>query len=68
MREMRDTYELLLGNSEGKKRLGRPRSIWEANIKMDLNDVVRCVNWFIWLRIGTDGKLFGSVKSRDFFY
>jgi len=29
-------YGVLVGKSEGKRSLGRPRSRWEDNIKMDL--------------------------------
>jgi len=32
-------YSVLVGKSEGKKPLGRPRSRWEDNIKMDLQAV-----------------------------
>jgi hypothetical protein len=30
---------LMVGNSEGKRPLGRPRRRWVANIKMDLRDI-----------------------------
>jgi hypothetical protein len=33
---MRNAYNVLVGKSEGKRSLGRPRSIWEDNIRMDL--------------------------------
>jgi hypothetical protein len=39
MGEMRTAYKLLVGNSEGKRPLKRPRRIWEDNIKMDLSDM-----------------------------
>jgi len=29
-------YRVLVGKPEGKRLLGRPRRIWEDNIKMDL--------------------------------
>jgi hypothetical protein len=31
--------EVLVGKSEGKRPLGRPRRRWEDNIKMDLQEV-----------------------------
>ena len=35
-----------LGKPEGKRPLGRPRHRWEANIKMDLQEVGRgCGDW-----------------------
>jgi hypothetical protein len=41
MGERRGVYRVLVGKSEGKKPLGRPRLRWEDNIKMDLQ-VVGC--------------------------
>ena len=32
-------YRVLVGKSEGWRPLGRPKSRWEDNIKMDLTDV-----------------------------
>ena len=32
-------YMILVGGPEGKRPLGRPRSRWEDNIKMDLQEV-----------------------------
>jgi hypothetical protein len=37
--ERRDVYRFLVGKSEGKRPLERPRSRWEDNIKMDLQEV-----------------------------
>jgi len=37
--EMRDVYRVLVGKSEGKRPLGRPRHRWEDNIKMDLQEM-----------------------------
>ena len=35
----RGVHRVLVGKSEGKKQLGRPRCRWEDNIKMDLQEV-----------------------------
>jgi len=35
MGDRRDAYRVLVGKTEEKKSLGRPRSRWENNIKMD---------------------------------
>ena len=44
--EGRGVYKVLVGKSEGKRRLGRPRRRWENNIKMDLEEVGRgCGDW-----------------------
>jgi len=37
--ESRDVYKVLVGKSEGKSPLGRPRLRWEDNIKMNLQEV-----------------------------
>jgi len=34
--ERRDVYRVLVGKPEGKRPIGRPKSRWEDNIKMDL--------------------------------
>jgi len=39
-------YRVLVGKSEGKRPLGRPRPRWEDNIKMDLQEVgFRGMDW-----------------------
>jgi hypothetical protein len=46
MWEGRSVHSALVGKSEGKRQLGRPRSRWEDNIKMDLQEVGRgCGDW-----------------------
>jgi hypothetical protein len=39
MGEKRNAYRLLVGKSEGKGPLGRPRCRWVDNIRMDLGEV-----------------------------
>jgi hypothetical protein len=39
MRERRGVNKDLVGKSEGKRPLGRPRHRWEDNIKADLQEV-----------------------------
>jgi hypothetical protein len=39
MGEKRNVYRLLVGKPEGKRPLGRPRSRWTDNIKMDLLEI-----------------------------
>jgi len=39
MGERRGVDRILVGKSEGKRPLGRPRHRWEDNIKMDLQEV-----------------------------
>jgi hypothetical protein len=48
-----------VGKPEGKRTLGRLRRRWVDNIKMDLGEIGwgRGMTGFVWLRIGTSGKL-----------
>jgi hypothetical protein len=56
MGEGKGTFRVLVGKSEGRRSLERPRHRWDDNIKMDLKEGGWEV-WtgFIWLRIGTSG-------------
>ena len=61
MEGSRNAYRVLVGRPERKRPLGRPRRIWEDNIKMDLK-VVGCDvrNWMNLAqdrKIGTNGEL-----------
>jgi len=38
MGDMRNTYKILVGKRDGKRPLGRPRRIWEDNIRMNLKE------------------------------
>jgi hypothetical protein len=52
--EKRNAYRLLMGKSEGKTPLGRPRRRWVDNIRMDLEEV----GW-------GDVDWIGLAKDRD---
>jgi hypothetical protein len=41
MDEGRGVHKVLVGKPEGKRPLGRPRRMWENNIKMDFQEVGR---------------------------
>jgi hypothetical protein len=58
MGEERKVYKVLVGKSEGKRPLGRPRRRWEDGIRMYLSEIGLGV-WigFDWLRTGTGGGL-----------
>jgi hypothetical protein len=58
MGERRVLHSALMGKSERKRPLGRPKPRWENNIKMDFRKWNRG-SWtgLIWFRIGTGGRL-----------
>ena len=44
--EGKGVYRVLMGKTEGKRPLGRPRRRWEVNIKMGLQEVGGgCEDW-----------------------
>jgi hypothetical protein len=52
MGEGRSVYRVLVGGSEGKRPLGRPRLRWEDNIKMDLGETG--IDGANWIRLARD--------------
>ena len=54
MGESKGVYRVLVGKSEGKRPLGRPRLRWEDNIKMDLQEV-GC-GGMDWISLAQDGN------------
>jgi hypothetical protein len=52
MGEKRNAYMLLMGNTERKRPLGRPRRRWVDNIRMDVEEV----GWgdVDWIRLAQD--------------
>jgi hypothetical protein len=38
MEQMRNAYQILVGNPEGKRVLGRPGRIWEDTVKLNLKE------------------------------
>jgi hypothetical protein len=58
MGEGRGVYRVLVGRSEGKRPLGRPRHRREDNIKMDLREIgIDEANWIHLTQIGSSGGL-----------
>ena len=46
MEEGRSDFKILTGKPTGKIPLGRPRRIWEDNIRMDLEEIgISADNW-----------------------
>ena len=55
MKEGRSTFKMLTCTPPGKRLLGRPRSRWEGNIRMDLKNLgINSRNWV------------DSVQNRDY--
>jgi hypothetical protein len=52
MGEGRGAYRVLIGRSEGKRPLGRPRRRWKDNIKMDLGKIG--IDGANWIRLAQD--------------
>jgi hypothetical protein len=50
--EGRGVYKVLVGRTEGKRPLGKPRRRWENNIKMDLRQIE--INGAKWIRLAQD--------------
>ncbi|KAJ4431782.1 hypothetical protein ANN_20387 [Periplaneta americana] len=59
MGESRNAYRVLVGRPEGIRPLGRPRSTWEDNIKMDLREILEKK----WEYKGTVHQLFIDFKK-----
>jgi hypothetical protein len=51
-REWRGVYRVLVGRTEGKRPLGRPRRRWKYNIKMDVREIG--IDGANWIRLAQD--------------
>jgi hypothetical protein len=61
MGEERKAYKVLVGKSEGKRPLGRPRRRWEDGIRMDLREIgLGCVDG---IRLAQDRDRWRAVMS-----
>jgi hypothetical protein len=54
--DRRNSYGILVGKLEERRRLVRPRRRWGNNIKMDLREIMVWIG-LIWLRIRSSGWL-----------
>jgi hypothetical protein len=61
MGEGRNVYRILVGKSEGKRLLERPRRRWEDGIKMDLRET----GWGIveWIHLAQDWDRWRAVVN-----
>jgi hypothetical protein len=60
-RERRGVYRVFVGKPEGKKPLGRSRSGWEDNIKMDLREV-GC-GGMDWIKLAQDKNRYWALVN-----
>jgi hypothetical protein len=61
MGEERKVYKVLVGKSEGKRPLGRPRRRWEDGMRMDLREIgLGAVDW---IRLAQDRYQWRAVVS-----
>ena len=68
-------HRVLVGKTEGKRRLERPRRRWEVNIKMDLQEVGgSCGDWMElaqdrdrWLKLVNTVRNFRVPKNAWYF-
>jgi hypothetical protein len=58
---MRSAYNILVGKPEGRRPLGRPRSRWEDNIKMDLREIG--FGDVDWIHLGQDRDRWRAVVN-----
>jgi hypothetical protein len=59
MGEVRGAYSILVGRPEGRRPLGRPRSRWEDNIKMDFREIG--FGDVDWINLAQDGDRCGLL-------
>jgi hypothetical protein len=61
MAEKRDACRLMVGNTERKRPLGRPRFRWVDNIRMDLGEV----GWgdAVWIRLAQDKNRWTALMN-----
>jgi hypothetical protein len=59
--EKMNVYRILVRKSEGRRLLGRPRLMWEHNIKMDLREL----GWggMDWINLALDNDQWWALVS-----
>jgi hypothetical protein len=65
MEEKINAYRVLVGKSEGKRQLGRPRRRWVDNIKMDLREMRwSCMDWIDLVQDGDQWRALVSTVMK----
>jgi hypothetical protein len=61
MGEERKLYKVLVGEPKGKRPLGRPRHMWEDEIRMDLREIG--LGGVDWIRLAQNRDQWRAVVS-----
>jgi hypothetical protein len=61
MGEERKVYKVLVGKTEGKRPLGRPRRRWKDGIRMDLREIG--LGGVDWVRLAQDTDRWRAVMN-----
>jgi hypothetical protein len=61
MGEERKVYKVLVGKSEGRRPLGRPRHRWEDGVRMELREIG--LGSEDWIRLAQDRDWWRAVVS-----
>jgi hypothetical protein len=59
--EVRSAYNILVGRSEWRRPLGRPRHTWEDNIKMDLRETG--FGNVDWIHLARDKEMWRAIVN-----
>jgi hypothetical protein len=63
MGEERKVYNVLVGQPEGKRPLGRPRHRWDGGVRMDLREIGLGGGGLDWIRLAHDRDQWRAVVS-----
>jgi hypothetical protein len=64
MGEGRGVYRVLVGRPESKRPLGRPRHMWDDNIKMDIREIgIDGANWIQLTRDRVEWRAFVNTVT-----
>jgi hypothetical protein len=63
MGEERKVYKVLVGKTEGRRPLGRPRRRWEDGVRMDLREIG--LGGVDWIRLAQDRDWWRAVECGD---
>jgi hypothetical protein len=62
MEDVRGAHNILVGRSEGRRPLGRPRRRWKENIKIDLGEIV--FGFVDWIHLAQDWDRWRALVNK----